>query len=778
MKLLAICIFVLGLVTVVSALDCSSDSDCPTGFSCQGSECMGTSSCNSFCANDVAYQTAKSSKGCWIFSTYPCTYGCSETGPDCATQKPSPKKVQYCTKKDYSSVYECTITPPAGASATILSCIDDCKRTNSIPMAIAQAGGMVDVLIEEDFRNCVTDYCLKAAPTDKCAGVSCENKCENNVFYSSGTCESGQCSYTETNCPQGCTSQGCTGSVAGEIFLYDEKGKKVPIRFATMELIAVKDTHILYYGHISTDGNGRFEWNEPRVFTEAKVVSGTLYLNDTNARLYVSSDFGSPIGISIMNDVPITDPTLSALEIDLTQLKNKNLTADARIYATGSRAVDFKEKVLKLNPTVRERIVSFSSDGNHHLGEFYPDSSSNPTGMSLLENTSKFGNQYIDDTIFHEYCHHIQDESQGKAHTIPGQDHMGYPRNPTSEWGLIEGWAEFCALEMKREYKTERYALYRIRGEMIDLEPDYRMDQAVWREKQSWHPVMIEEMAIASLLVDLRDSPSDYGNIDDDHVTLPISTIWDAFHKKRDFNDGKGVRDAYTLRDFYLALKEETKGDVSLNSPYLRGSNLTNLDYVFVKHGAFQDIDNNSRWDDGEPIGYSGRNATLREDLEPIEGTEVDVQVLDQDGAVEGMSVHVRVDFDGDYRYLSYQYDVPLDEGSLNVPLPPQEYNATITMTAFQTGTSNKAENSFTITTQEAYAKLDPDAKLGTYTAVVKTGPVPCDSDYQCVYAGWAGCVEGSCSSSTGNGLVPEPEPCCGSAFLVLGVLSLACLRR
>ncbi len=790
MKHLAIALVVLAFSSIGFALDCASDSDCPSGFSCTDSGCVGAASgsgnCNAFCANSVAYQTAYSNGECWISGVYPCSYGCAASGPDCATQQTSQAKTLYCTDSSYSSVRECTITYPPGASASTLSCIADCKRANSIPMAVAQAGGMVDVLIEDDFRNCVTSYCLSTAPSDKCAGVSCDDKCENSVYYTAGTCDSatGNCEYDETPCPQGCATDytGCKGSVAGQVFYYDDDGNKVPIRFATMEFYAVKNTRILFYGNVNTDASGKFEWSDPRIFTDAAEVSGTLYLNESKARVYVSESpqVSGPVGIVIANGIPVTDASLANLQADLTKLKNKNLTAAAIIYSTGQKAAEFKEDVLKLKPTVRERIIAFNQGGNFHFAEFYPDTAADPTGITLLRNTSKFGNQFLSDTVFHEYCHHIQDEVQGAPHSISGSDHGGYYANPDSEWGMVEGWAEFCALEMKRQYHIEKYGLYRIRGSEINLELNYRMDDRVWKESEPWGPGMIEEMGVASLLVDLRDSPSDYGGIDDDHVNLPLSTIWDAFRTKRDFNDGQGARDVHTVRDFYLALKEETKGNTELNSPYLRGSNLTNLDAVFVKHGAYQDLNNNSKWDDGEPIGYSGKNATLRADLEPINGTQVAVTVLDQGGkqVTAGISVHVVASFQGDDSYLSYEYDVPLDEGSVNVPLPPREYNATITMTAFQAGTYNRAPNSFSVSNGDAYGRIDPEAPLGSYLATVNTGTVPCSADYECSYAGIGDyCASGTCSSS-GPNPQPGPEPWhepvpmpCEGIFLVLGAL-------
>jgi hypothetical protein len=760
----------LAFASIGFAMDCSVDDDCPYGYVCKDSECFADSltQCNSFCTGDVAYQTAySSSKGCWIAARYPCTYGCDDTGPDCRWG-PAPVSNECKEHADCPDVCEIDVES-----------IQLCVNGKCVPS---------EAVVYCPDKGCATpQHCYK--PEDKCEGVTCPDKCEGVMLYTNGTCSpsSGACEYYGTQCPQGCSADGlgCKGEVKGEIFYYDEKGQKVPIRFAMIELYAAKQGKILAWGHPATDGQGRFNWSDPKAFAPGNEISGTVYLNESMQRLYVSQESSPswPIGIVFMDHVAASNASLGDFKGDLTGLKNKNLTGMARIYAFTQKAVDFKEKALNFTPTVRERVISFWSGGNRHKAEFYADSSAQPTGMTIMANSSRFNHQYLPDTVFHEYCHHIQDESQGASHSIAGSDHAGYYANPDSEWGLVEGWAEFCAVEMKRQEKLEKYGLYRIRGSMINLELDYRMDDKVFRDDEPWGAGMIEEMAIAGILVDLRDSTSDYGGIDDDHVALPLSTIWGAFHKRRDFGDGNGIRNVYTLRDFYLALKNETKGDQLLNSPYLRGSNLTNLDLVFVKHGAFQDLNNNGRWDDGEAVGYSGRGQLVRSDLEAVNGTGVGITVIDARGnpVTEGAAVHVSVAFEGNDSYLSYEYDVPLSEGNVYVPLPPREYNATMTMTAFQSGTSNEAEESFSLTTAEAYALITPDGELGAYLAEVPFTEVPCSSDYQCAYAESGDyCVSGTCafeapSASSGGDYdyvpepqpEPEPEPCAPAVIMM-----------
>jgi hypothetical protein len=257
-------------------------------------------------------------------------------------------------------------------------------------------------------------------------------------------------------------------------------------------------------------------------------------------------------------------------------------------------------------------------------------------------------------------------------------------------------------------------------------------------------------------------------------VALPLSDIWAAFSQQRDFNDGQGLRYVHNLHDFYDAINDVTMDNVALHSPYLAGSTQTELDHVFVMHHAFQDTNSNGKWDEGEAIGYSGKAGLVRSDLAEEPGTDVVFDVKDQNGNAlsEGVSAEVEVNFEPPNDYLSYSYTIPLKDGMAAVPLPPEEYAATITMTAVSS-TGEKAGTSFSTTTKDVYGKIDPATPLATYSATInvqKKGPQPgpstgCTSDAEC-NSGFVCGSGGTCER------VQPPAPGCLSTALMMFVLA------
>ncbi|MEM3364166.1 MAG: hypothetical protein QXS93_01495 [Candidatus Micrarchaeia archaeon] len=611
--------------------------------------------------------------------------------------------------------------------------------------------------------------CAKPLPAaqpqkNKCIGIECPDKCENGVMYTEGVCDpgTGACTYKEEQCPQGCEDNTKCRQVKmqGEVFYYSPVGKKVPLKFVKIETIAVKDTHIYAYGHLTTDENGRFVWDDPKAFQPGYEISVEVVFDESKGRLYVVEDNPNyPLRFSYEDAIPVSDPRLSNYQMDLTSHKVQELSDAAKVFVTAQKAVEFKENVFKKTSTVKERVFIYNKKGNTHVDEVWQDDDPNAPGMRLLDMSSSFTSSYIEDTIYHEYCHHIQNELFSTKEGRPGVDHGGYYTNPNSEWGLLEGWAEYCAWEMKNYYKDNPdYDLYRIRGVAFNLELNYQMQEKVFREKNKYSdPSMMEEMAIASLLIDLRDSPQARGGIDDDFVVIPISTLMDAYSQKRDFGDGKGVRHVKTLRDLYIALN--ASGYKPLLEYYDKDKRITQLDKIFIMHGAYQDLNNNGRWDQGEPFGYSGNGAApsdYRSDLEALNGSEIQLALVDQNGnpVTAGAMIHVEVKFSGENAHLSYSYDVPVSEGALHVPYPPREYDATITMYAYQPNTNNRASETFTITTKEFYDKVDGSRPIGVYSATVPLSKeIPCQQDYECVYKGLGiSCRNGVCSEKPASG--------------------------
>ncbi len=621
---------------------------------------------------------------------------------------------------------------------------------------------------------------------DKCKNVECPDKCENGIMSTIGACNSdtGECTYKEEQCPQGCEDNTKCKAVKmnGQVFYYDSKGTKVPLKYIKIETIAVKDSHIYAYGHLVTDAEGKFTWDDPAAFQPGYEITTDIVFDESKGRLYVvEGSPNAPLDYVYEEDVPVTDSRISNYEMDLTSMKTKKISDAAKVYATAQKAIDYKENVFQKSSTIKERVSVYSNDGNSHGDEVNAATNPNDVGMFLLPMSSQFTTSYIEDTMYHEYCHHIQNEIFNTKVAPAGSDHGGYYGNSDSGFGLIEGWAEYCAWEMKNYYKDNPdYDLYRIRGVAFDLELNYQMREKVFRVTNKYSgPGMMEEMAIASLLEDLRDSPQSRGGMDDDFIVIPTSTLWDAYSQSRDFGDGKGVRHVITLHDLYIALN--ASGYKPLLEYYDKDTKVTQLDKVFMMHGAYQDLNSNGKWDQGEPFGYSGNGtaaSAYRTDLEALNGSTVALILTDSSGNTlsDGVMVHVDVKFSGDNAYLSYSYDVPVGEGVVNVPYPPREYDATISMYAFQPNTNNRASNAFTITTQEFYDQVDGSKPIGTYVATVPISKsVSCQADYQCVYSGEGlSCRNNLCSPTplgTTTGFPPGTGGCningdCNSGYV------------
>lgn len=668
-------------------------------------------------------------------------------------------------------------TPCSGSTTYTQYCTSYCKAK------LGQECGFTGYVVDKEpvISNCMCycpdgtsqSYnnidCTKSLPAaqqpkeDKCKNVECPDKCENGVMSTVGACDpdTSECTYKEEQCPQGCADNTKCNAVKmqGQVFYYDSKGTKVPLKYIKIETIAVKDSHIYAYGHLTTDAEGKFTWDDPAAFQPGYEITTDIVFDESKGRLdVVESDPNQPLDYVYEEDVPVTDPRLSNYQMDLTSLKTKKLSDAAKVYVTLQKAVEFKENVFQKSSTIKERIFVYNNDGNQHIDEVWAAEYPNDIGIHLLPMSSQFTTSYIEDTIYHEYCHHIQNEIFNTKVNPGGSDHGGYYGNPDSGFGLIEGWAEYCAWEMRNYYKDNPdYDLYRIRGVAFDLELNYQMREKVFRVTNKYSsPNTMEEMAIASLLVDLRDSPQSRGGLDDDFVSIPTSTLWDAYSQSRDFGDGKGVRHVITLRDLYIALN--ASGYKPLLDYYDKDNKITQLDKIFMMHGAYQDLNSNGKWDPGEPFGYSGNGtaaSAYRTDLEALNGSTVALILTDSSGNTlsDGVMMHVDVKFSGDNAYLSYSYDVPVSEGRVNVPYPPREYDATISMYAFQPGTNNRASNSFTITTQEFYDKVDGSKAIGTYVATVPLSKsVPCQADYECVYNGEGLSCQNNVCSPVANG--------------------------
>jgi hypothetical protein len=623
---------------------------------------------------------------------------------------------------------------------------------------------------------------------DPCLGpgrLECLDKCDGYEFSYNGTCNTSwgkmYCQYETMLCPNGCTDDGlsCRGGINGEAYYVDENNGIVRLKNAKIAFEYTDENGVRHEDpgdFVWTDENGRYSWDKKGAFSMGSRLDIVIYFMDSGNKTFLVNDprGREGIGVYYMRDIASDDVRLRNFSTNLewpngVQSEEGNLLRSyGRIYLNTLKAVEFKEKALGFMPTTRERVSVYSDRGTSHLGEVYAQDFPYEVGMRIHRSGSDFDTfEAPTNREYHEYCHHIQAEVLDEKRLPPGADHGGYYRNPSSEWGFIEGWAEYCALEI-RKYRGlggSGRGIYELRTTVYDIELDYRMDSKKLRRNT-------EEIAIAGILLDLVDSPSDYGGIDDDSVTLPLSDVWKAVSEKFNMGDGMGKRHVYTLRDFYLAID-----DVTASSPLVyqtqTGSVRTNLDEVFISHGAFQDANENGVWDEGEVIGFSGKGGSVREDLEAEPGTEVIVEARDKQGNLlkEGVFAVVSVDFEPPNDYLSYSFEIPLKNGTVAIPAPPEEYNATITITAKDGRTRQLAETSFVTSTHEVYENIDPEKPFGTYAASIdltKTaGNNRCLNDDECE-EGYE-CTDGACEETT-------PGNCCCLPLLPIMLASLGAI--
>jgi hypothetical protein len=752
--------------------------------------------CYDKCENSQEYRSGSCNSGtglCGYATKNPCQYGCD--GDFCAE---APEAEDKC-----ANVY----------------CRNKCENSQEYKRGTCNSNTGKCEYSTTNYCDygCDGSSCAAATPAqDKCANVQCNPKCEGNTLKTDGECNSdtGRCVYSETACGDiGCNSSSLTcnqpapGKIAGTVYYTefmgingqgDLAGKDVPLRFVAVSAY-YKGTDNKMHHHQAgdeyvtyTDNDGKFSIDVPPDFFSSGV--DTIYVNitleDKGKRVAVSKEdnhmgTGSDAIVLIFGyDNPTAFSSLSNLDYNLyikeplgyTVMPNQR--AAAQIYANTLKAVEFKENVIGLHPTTEERVTIFSDSGTWHQSEASSDKSA--TGMFITRLSSEyFSYEAPINREFHEYCHHIQDEAwdQESLRHPPGKDHAGYPANiQSSEWGMAEGWAEFCALEMKKYYYGVSDARYPALNTIMNLELDYRIQGGRLYDASKSNNLtskFAEELAIAGIFIDLRDSASDYGGVDDDDVSMPLSTIWGAFSSQRDFGDGTGTRHVRTVHDFYVAISQAG------------GAPQADIDHIFIRHGAFQDLNKNGKWDAGESIGYSGIGSAqtdYRPDLEPEPGTQVMVSAKDGSGntLANGVLVDVSVSFGGANSYLSYSYRAPVMDGMIYLPLPPREYNATITMAAVQGGSNAKASTAYTTTTAEAYAEIDPQKPLATYDAAIPSAKAQtCSSAGQCIAWNMGDtCKSGSCTYATSSGAASSGALCLGPAAIAFAAGFLAWRRK
>lgn len=146
-----------------------------------------------------------------------------------------------------------------------------------------------------------------------------------------------------------------------------------------------------------------------------------------------------------------------------------------------------------------------SPDSTFWVGtpSYAPDSNRKPfIGLGVHASTREDGG-WPGNREDHEIGHHVLARAFGgvipRARADTG--HGGYWVNPTSSDAWVEGFASFYAVMVAKHVRASpRPSWLAVEGGVLDVELDYR----------PWDLGGLEEVAVAGLLLDLEDGPSDY----------------------------------------------------------------------------------------------------------------------------------------------------------------------------------------------------------------------------------------------------------------------------
>jgi len=167
-----------------------------------------------------------------------------------------------------------------------------------------------------------------------------------------------------------------------------------------------------------------------------------------------------------------------------------------------------------------------SPDSTFWVGtpSYAPDSNRKPfIGLGVNASTRADGG-WPGNREDHEIAHHVLARAFGgvipRARADTG--HGGYWLNPTSSDAWVEGFASFYAVMVAKHVRnTPRPSWLAVGGGVLDVELDYR----------PWDLGGLEAVAVAGLLLDLEDGPSDYPR----NPGLPAATVGEVTrHQSKD----------------------------------------------------------------------------------------------------------------------------------------------------------------------------------------------------------------------------------------------------
>lgn len=176
------------------------------------------------------------------------------------------------------------------------------------------------------------------------------------------------------------------------------------------------------------------------------------------------------------------------------------------------------------------------------------------------------------------------------------------------------------------------------------------------------------------------------GNVltDDDPVDLDLQEVWDTIrgYTSEHPNSNGFLFDVADLYAAFSAAQGRMDND---------GDGVDDVDQVFRAHGFFADVDGDRSFSNDAELGRTDHPAfeafparVPRRDLPPMPGSLAAIT-----GAAAGTRVLVQASLPAPNEYSGYAYvTTPDDEGYVHVTVPPPEYEATVTLIAFDEGNS------------------------------------------------------------------------------------------
>lgn len=308
--------------------------------------------------------------------------------------------------------------------------------------------------------------------------------------------------------------------------------------------------------------------------------------------------------------------------------------------------------------------------------------------------------------------------------------HCGYANRSTTD-SYIEGFAELTSLWIAESHGDRQPFLYHLAGNDRNLEVDH----------QVWGPYVAgrsggeldglelldprdEDFAVAGLLWDLLDGgtlePKAPGLVSDaiateDRMEAPAA---DLFARIR----AEGPEDLASLYDALApAFPADTDGD-----------GFSDLEEVFIAHGAFADAERDLRHDTGESLGDTGSSKLparpVRLAREPAANGFFDYGVT-VDGfpfAPFGFPVDVRYEFEPPFDQYDYERTLR-SRGRLHLHAPPPFYPCRVTITVRgRDDFADRRSEPLELPCREYWSTVESGApSLGRHTFVLEEGLAP-----------------------------------------------------